>query len=421
MLSGVWLALLMGLAVPPNILLISIDTLRPDHLGSYGYGRSTSPNLDRLAAEALLFEDCVCEVPLTSPSLGAMMSSRFPRMTGTRRNGLRMPPEVPLVAELFREAGYYTFCVQSNWTLKAKLCGLDRGFDVYEDDFHTKRWGFIKPERYADAVTRVAQELFSSRDPAKPFFGWVHYSDPHAPYRKHWEHNPAGVKTWHLKKKERVRARYDSEIAFADAELGRLLAVLPANTAVVFVADHGESLYEHDYLGHGRRIYQPGLQIPLIIRAAGVAPGRTRIPARGVDLGPTLLGLAGLPPANGMLGVDLLHSNVAMNRARVVETYGGAVPRLPGAKAMMAGRRPMRQGVLLEGWKLIQDGRKSELFQLGQDPGELHNLAEAEPARVEQLRSIIAQWDTTVENSRESENALSQDDLQALESLGYIK
>lgn len=209
MFSGVLFALVAGVSAPVNVVLISVDTLRPDHLGCYGYPLPTSPQIDRLASAGLLFEDCVCEVPLTFPSLASMMTSRFPRMIGVRRNGLRLPKEPPLVAESFQKAGYYTFCVQSNWTLKAKLCGLDRGFDVYEDDFHTKRWGIIKPERYANDVTRVALELMEKRDVSKPFFAWIHYSDPHAPYRMHLEHNPAGLKAWRLKKTARVRARYD--------------------------------------------------------------------------------------------------------------------------------------------------------------------------------------------------------------------
>ena len=101
----------------PNVVFLSVDTLRADHLGCYGYERATSPNIDALATEGLLYRDCVCEVPLTAPSFGSMLSSRFPRSTGTMRNGLRMPGDVPLITEQFREAGYVTWCVQSNWTL----------------------------------------------------------------------------------------------------------------------------------------------------------------------------------------------------------------------------------------------------------------------------------------------------------------
>ena len=154
----------------PNVVLLSVDTLRADRLGAYGYPLPTSPQLDAFAAAALLFEDAVCEVPLTGPSMGSMLSSRFPRMTGTTRNGLRMPSSVPLVQEQFQAAGYHTFCVQSNWTLKDKLSGLARGFDVYDDGFRKKRWGFMKAERDGDEVTRLALEYLESRPGDQPFF-----------------------------------------------------------------------------------------------------------------------------------------------------------------------------------------------------------------------------------------------------------
>ena len=155
-------------AAPPNIVLLSVDTLRADHLGCYGYKLDTSPRIDQFAKQALLFEDCVCEVPLTNPSFGAMLSSRYPRTTGTVRNGLKMPASVPLITQAFRTAGYQTACVQSNWTLRAGLSRLERGFDIYRDDFETKRWGVMKGERYADKVTQVAIEILEDRDKDAP-------------------------------------------------------------------------------------------------------------------------------------------------------------------------------------------------------------------------------------------------------------
>jgi len=196
-----------------NVLLLSVDTLRADYLGCYGHPLPASPHIDRLAQESLVFEDCVCEVPLTCPSFCAMLTSRMPRMIGTPRNGLRLSGEIPLVTEQFHNAGYYTFCVQSNWTLKKKLSGLDRGFDVYEDDFHKKRWGVIKPERPADEVTRVALACLAKRDPDRPFFAWIHYTDPHAPYQTHKGFNPAGKRAWGQGKTRRVRVAYNSEVA----------------------------------------------------------------------------------------------------------------------------------------------------------------------------------------------------------------
>lgn len=411
----------LALAGQPNILLVSIDTLRADRLGCYGYIHDTSPNIDALAEKGLLFEDVMCEVPLTAPSMGSMLTSRYPRMNGTTRNGLRLPPETRTVAQQFQDAGYHTFCVQSNWTLKGKLSGIDRGFDVYDDAFEEKRWGIIKGERSGPRVTELAKRYLDERAADKPFFGWVHYTDPHAPYEKHDGFNPAGL-SFRVKKKQRVRAKYDSEVAFTDAQVAELLAHVPENTTILFVADHGESLYEHNYLGHGRKIYQDNLHIPLIIKGEGIAPGREQRPARGIDIGPTLLGLAGLEKAEGMLGLDLLRDPLPEERPRVMETYGGAVPKIPGARSIMANAGPMLQGVLLEGWKLIvSGGGNEELYYLPEDTGELKNLAGEKQEKVAELREMIQQWDELTNKGESGGGTLSAEDMEALESLGYIE
>jgi arylsulfatase A-like enzyme len=415
------LVLLAALAAP-DVIFLSVDTLRADRLGCYGYEHDTTPAIDAFAESGLLFEDAVCEVPLTGPSFGAMLTSRFPRTTGVTRNGLRMPEDVPTITEQFQEAGYQTFCVQSNWTLKTDLCGFQRGFDVYDDDFHKRRWGFIKPERDADEVAAIAQELLAKRDPDRPLFAWIHFSDPHAPYKYHKKFNRTGERPFGKERAHKTRIKYDTEVSYTDHYIAQVLDAIPTeNTYVLFVSDHGESLYEHGYLGHGRRIYQHGMHIPLIIRGPGIEPGRTPAPARGIDIGPTLLGLAGLAPVEGMLGLDLSKARAEASRVRVVETYGGAVPKLPGAKALMAERGPQWQGVLLEGWKLMRSGRRHELYYVPEDLGEERNLAAEEAQRVERLAALIDEWDDRHGAKAGEEAELTDDDIQALESLGYIE
>lgn len=412
--------LLAATLATPDIFVISVDTLRADYLGCYGHPYNTSPNLDRLAEKSLVFDDMICEVPLTGPSFCAMMSSRYPRVTGATRNGLRLPERFSTVAEQFRAAGYETVCVQSNWTLKAKLSGLDRGFDVYDDAFHEKRWGVLKGERSAEEVTRIALDLIDARDIDKPLFAWFHYSDPHAPYVLHRKFNVARSVEGKTRKIRKVRARYNSEIALTDSFIAQLLEAIPeSNAFVVFVGDHGESLYEHDYLGHGRRTYQATLRIPFMIRGPGVAPGRSAAPARGIDVGTTLLDLAGLAPPPDMSGLALLRDTPAANRVRVVETYGGAVPNLPGAKAMMANRGPQRQASLVDGWKLIRNGSKHELFNLTVDPMEERDLAEQEPGIVVRLGDLITEWDAETDRGASDAADLDQDDKEALDALGY--
>lgn len=405
----------------PNVVLVSMDTLRAGNLGCYGYSSATSPNIDKLAERSLVFDDAICEVPLTGPSFCAMMTSRFPRETGVIRNGIPLPDNVTTVAEIFSAAGYETLCVTSNWTLKAKLSGLDRGFDVYRDEFRDRRWGLIKSERDAADVTRIALELLKNRDAGKPLFAWFHYSDPHAPYAMREGFEVTSADDVPKGRAGRIAMKYDSEIAYADALIGELLDALPSeNTYIMFVGDHGESLGEHGYRGHGRRLYQPGLQIPLMFSGPNIVPGRSDAPARGLDVGKTLLGFGGLEAAADMIGLDLSSLKIPASRVRVVETYGGAVVNVPGAKELMTNAGPQLQGILADGWKLILDGERGELFNLAEDPGENHDLAGLHPQRVEVLASAIQDWGALIAAGTAVDAELSEDDIEALDSLGYI-
>jgi choline-sulfatase len=418
----------MAALAAPDVVFITVDTLRADHLGCYGYTLPTSPVIDALSRDSLVFDDAVCEVPLTMPSFGAMLTGQYPRATGTTRNGLRLPPDVPLVAEQFQRAGYYTFCVQSNWTVKARLSGIHRGFDVYDDHFRKRRWGIIKSERDADEVARLAIDLLQKRDPEKPLFAWIHFSDPHAPYKYRRRFDPRADASRTSaddqdggRRRKRVVRNYDSEIAFTDHYIGQVLDQLPEDAIVVFLSDHGESLYEHNYLGHGRRIYQTSMHIPLMIRAPGIAPSRSSIPVRGIDIGPTLLDLAGLPIPGSMRGIAILDPEFPAGRARVIETYGGAVPHIWGAKALMADKPPQLQGVLHEGWKLILNETSHELYHLVHDPMELQNRAAEEPARVAELEKMIRSWDSATTRVAGDEVELSDEDRRALDNLGYLE
>lgn len=407
---------------PPNVVLLSVDTLRADFLGCYGNTWELTPHIDRLANDSLLFEDAVCEIPLTGPSFAAMFTGRFPRMVGATRNGLRVDESVPLVTECFFHAGYYTFAVQSNWPLRGRLCGLDRGFTEYEDRLAQRRWGIFNRERGADQVTAIAVRLLQERPKDRPFFAWIHYSDPHAPYRYRRAFAPRAAGGWRGKSREEsVRMKYASEVRFTDHHIGTLLQSLPPETRIVFVADHGESLYEHDYLGHGRYLYQACVRVPLLVYAPGVSPGRTHVPAQTMDIGPTLLGLAGLPRPRGMLGMDLLQDSVPEDRARFMETFGGAVPDFPGAKALLQTETPSQQSVLVRGKKLtVSPHRSPALHDLGDDPGELRNRAALQPEIVTALRGLLEQWNAAHPFATLNPAALEGEDKAALRSLGYL-
>ncbi len=407
---------------PPNLVLLSVDTLRADFLGCYGCKWDISPNIDALAEKSLVFDDAQCETPLTGPSFAAMFTSRYPRMVGATRNGMRVSDDVPLVAERIRDAGYHTFAAQSNWTLRGRLSGLDRGFDVYDESFGQRRWGFYKGERRAEELAHAALELLEQRPEDKPFFAWIHFTDPHAPYRHRRGFGPVSGNFYRMERDERVRIRYASEVAYTDYHIGKVLEALPENTIIVFVADHGESLYEHGYLGHGRNIHSPSMHVPLMVRAPQATPGRSSAPVQALDIGPTLLGLLGIAALPGMLGRDIINNDIPADRPRFMETYGGAVPRLPGAKQFLRETSPRYQGVIQDGYKLIRPAnRPPMLFHVSEDPGENRNVIAHNPTLHDALAALLDLWEETHPPGEENLVDLTDEDMEALESLGYIQ
>ena len=199
------------------------------------------------------------------------------------------------------------------------------------------------------------------------------------------------------------------------------MAQLPTeNTFIIFLADHGESIREHDYLGHGRRIYQTGLHVPWAISGPGITPGRSNAPVRGIDVAPTLLGLVGIPIPDHMRGQDVMHDSIAMDRVRVMETYGGAVPNLGITKSLMAGAEAQRQAVVHDGWKLILGGAQKALYHIAEDPLETINVYSQHPEKVTALKELLDAWDTSTARNMENDATLSDDDIKALEDLGYL-
>ncbi|MFA7692135.1 MAG: sulfatase-like hydrolase/transferase [Candidatus Hydrogenedentes bacterium] len=405
----------------PNVLLLSVDTLRADFLGCYGCEWNTSPHIDALAKQALLFENACCEMPLTAPSFTAMLSSRYPRMTGVIRNGMRVDDKVPLITETFKKAGYYTFAVQSNWTLRARLSGLNRGFDFYEDRLEQRRWGIFNGEREAEEVTRIALEALENRPKDKAFFAWIHYSDPHAPYHFHSTFNPGERRLRQVDRKTQTRIKYASEVAYTDHHIGVLLAALPKDTRILFVADHGENLHEHGYLGHGRHLYQEGLHVPFMICSEQVQPGRCSLAVTTMDVGPTLLGLAGLHPLDYALGMNLIEAQPPADRPRFMETYGGAVPKLPGAKKILSQTSAIFQAVIRDNWKLIHPQQGPMLlYFLPDDPQERSNLYAKKRDVASELKELLERWDTHHPKGNATEVEFNTEDVEMMRSLGYL-
>jgi len=416
----------------PNLIFISVDTLRADHLGIYGYSRNTSPRLDQLLRRGTLFLDASANVPLTNPSFCSMLASRYAHQTGATRNGIPMIAGNETLAQLLKAQGYHTAAILSNWPLKAHLSGLKPGFDLYDDEFSEKRWLFFNSERDAQGVTEHALAWLQGQ-PAEPFFLWVHYSDPHAPYLNHDEfsfrsgtrHSPD----------QRDLDDYDSEVAYTDHWIGQLFETiealgLPSRSLIVFVADHGESLGEHSYTGHGRNLYQQSLQVPFALIGRGIPQDqRLDFPVELLDLAPTLLAYLNLPAGDKMLGLNLLPAvqgrTQPAGRLIYFETYPGAVRQVKGAKEIIHTKKPIWIGFREGPVKISYSLRNShwELYRLNADPQELHNLAQVtDPVFIAVSERLLAWY-----NREEKEgwavgetDALTEEDRQQLESLGYV-
>ncbi|MFP5287875.1 MAG: sulfatase, partial [Thermoanaerobaculia bacterium] len=356
----------------PNVLILSIDTLRADHVSAYGYPRPPTPNLDRLLASGVRFTQARTVEPLTNPALCSMFTSLYPHEHGATRNGLRLRPGLPSAARSFARRGYRTAAFVGNWTLKNRVSGLGDHFQSYDEVFTRKRWfGMFKGEADARDLTDAALSWLDEhrKTSRRPFLLWVHSVEPHAPYRLQEEFAPRlGIPTTGEVSRQ---DRYDTEIAFADHQMGRLLDLverdphLKANTLIVFVSDHGESLGEHSHWGHGRHLYEPALRIPLGFAWAGkLRPGVMEAPALNIDVASTLLGLTGLPVPETFRGFDwspvLRGAEPPRGRVTWFQAHKGAV--LSKAEAPNARRKGLLElAALLDGRKEIlrlQEGRR---------------------------------------------------------------
>jgi choline-sulfatase len=364
----------------PNVVLVTIDTLRADRLGCYGHAAAVTPALDALAARGVRFATAIAHVPLTGPSHASLLTGRTPLGHGFRDNGgYVLPAQVKTAAEDFRQAAYRTAAFVSAFPLDRRF-GFDRGFETYDDHLpkgnDRRRPPYV--ERLADATTDAALRWLSAPAAAgaSPFFLWVHYYDPHAPYEP-----PAALS-------ERFRASpYDGEIAFVDAQLARLLRALEqkgtlARTLVLATADHGEALGEHGEGTHGLFVYDATLKVPWIMAGPGVGAGRVSTTvARGIDLLPTLLDYAGIAPRADLEGRSLRPAAEGRPMADAPAYAESLYPEREFGWAPLHAWRTAR-------YKLIEAPRP-ELYDLEADAGERTNRAADEPVRVEELRRVL--------------------------------
>ncbi len=438
----------------PSLILISIDSLRADHLGCYGYGRDTSPRLDRLASEGVRFSSVVAETSWTLPAHATLLTGLSSDVHQVQTDDRRLAPRFSTLAEVLRDHGYGTHGIWSGPYLHPSF-GLGQGFDPgdYEGvgvggssaDGRVDLGGSIDTVTSPEVIDRAI--AFLERPHDAPFFLFLHLFDVHFDYRppeefwRRFDPDYQGSFTganfpfnldihpgMPAADRRHLIARYDGEIAFADSHIGRLLDALERlgrtrDTLVAVTADHGDEFLEHGGKGHQATLYDEVIRVPLILRRDGALPAGRTIASqiRHVDVMPTLLGLLRVPIPSTAMGSNL--ADVARGEATMRDLV--AVARLTDSRvgAWSAVRTPT--------WKYIHRRRgndeREELYDLTGDPGEQAPIAD--PARLERARKRLAQIASVEEELRGSIGVVAGDRVadvpdglrERLRELGYVR
>ena len=394
-----------------NVLIISIDTCRADHLSCYGFHRPTTPNIDAIAGEGVMFLQAQTTNPLTLPAHSSMMTGTIPPVHGVLTNqGHRLGDANLTLAEVLRENAFQTGAVVGAFPMESRF-GLNQGFDSYDDDFGADpKSGFLN-ERSAEAVSLSATRWLDQRD-GNPFFLFVHYYDPHQRFLP-----PEPFAT------EYPKDKYSGEIAYTDHCIGKVIAKLKElglydSTAIIITSDHGESLGDHLEVSHGFFIYQPTIRIPLVVRTPGCEKGRkVESPVSLVDIMPTTLGMLGLDTPPDLQGIDLtdcIHGGDEPPDDRFLYSVSWSPAKI--------GCCPLR-GLRQREWRYIWSLRP-ELYNLKQDPGETNNVFADNPSIAQrldhELKDILALAKQSRVGDGEGAPAQDQQTLERLQSLGYV-
>ena len=393
-----------------NVLLVTLDTTRSDHLGCYGYPQALTPTFDALAKEGVLFESAYVSVPLTLPSHASLLTGLYPPENGIHNNGRgKLDDKFLTLAEILEQNDYETGAFIGSVVLPARS-GLNQGFQKYDDDMtggdhyghesHLMRSGRI----VVDSALRWLKSIKK-----KPFFCWIHLYDPHAPFEGHPELF-----------QERFRGNeYDGDIAFTDVHVGRLIKHLKDigqydRTIIVIVGDHGEGFGEHEELEHGFMLYNATLRVPLIVKAPGVSHAGHRVPTSVslVDIYPTVLDCLKIPNRSRVSGSSLTPAL----RGTSIESR----PCYSETEACYASFRwaPL-QSISTESWKYINSTHE-ELYDLTQDAKELTNVAESNPDQLARMQELFESTMGSMVICPETDTPISEKDLSQLRALGYL-
>ncbi len=432
-----------------NLILITVDTLRRDHVGIYGYSRPTTPHIDHFARSSLVFDDAIAVYSQTAPAHASLFTGMDPIVHGLLHNGAHLRPGVPTLASMLSAAGYQSAAFVSGFSLANSHTGLGRGFGLYDDNFDSSSGDSRDPAPERRAADTVQQALhWLERRAHPPFFLFVHLFDPHYPYDapqpflKRMQHEAefyrfpvhadlsrlrsGGARSGELAEYGR---RYDAEVAYADEQLDKLFAALEErhlfeHSFVVLLADHGETLDERPWvLDHGGRVTEEQIRIPLVVRPPGGAKGRVSGAVHQLDVFPTLLAAAGLTVPKNLPGRSLLRAPATQ---RLLISHAWSLPqRRPGTKASLA--PGLITALRAWPWKLVQYPKNpstgaayTELYDLEHDPTEQRNLARERPKVTQLLKQEL----------QKTRSAAAQHDMppaeeppasvrEALRSLGY--
>lgn len=415
----------------PNIIFISIDTLRADRLACYGYERIKTPNINFIAKRGVLFTQAICQVPITLPSHASMFTGLNPTSHNVRENGtFRLDDSERTLAEILKEDGYKTAAFIGGFPLDSRF-GLNKGFDFYDDDLSDRKdqetirrkrsWQGHKVsifERKAISVIESAIKWLSSNR-KRSFFLFIHLFDPHIsysppePFKKMYKYQP-----------------YDGEVAYVDYCLGKFFKKLEKwkilkDALIIITSDHGESLGEHSYRGHGKKLFEPSLWIPLIISFPSKIPQEkvVRRLVRSIDIMPTLLELLNLEQVRDIQGVSLLPLIFEEAKNPELASYGETfLPRLRFGGEKLRSYRTER-------WKYIRfinDNKivREKLFDIKNDPAELQDFSGIEKSKIEEFSGLL---DKIIQNDRKqavnkkTAFAMDEETRRKLKSLGYIK
>ena len=428
-------------APPPSVVLIILDTARADHFHCYGYPLPTTPAIDRLASEGALFLGAVSQAVNTNPSHASLLTGLFPNAHGNHYNSTPLDPGFETLTTILAKAGYRTGAFVSGYTMVASQSGFNRGFEIYDDQVTGQE------RKGAETVDRALTWL-RSLPPEKPYFLFVHLFDPHGRYDpppgfaekfRTGKYDPI-PESGEIPDYQRLEvggvlsrdpldyiSRYDGEIHYGDAQIGRLLKAVGEKPVVVFAADHGETLVERDYyFSHGARLNEEAVRVPLILRfpEKGLRGKRIGGVAQLVDVLPTLLSVLGRPAPQRLAGRSLL----PFIRAGGIPQGGTAISEARAAPMLLGGQRvtfPLRTFILSarnDRYKLISYPTRPkatlELFDLEKDPAERNNIASTD---LQRASSLFTALDLYLVSGRPPQPPdLDEEAKKKLRSLGYV-